>query len=49
MRGGFNLKYGYLKNGYLEGFLTLKIRAMAISKNSDWFLEKVNLENCVRN
>jgi hypothetical protein len=47
------LENGYLENGYLKGLLTSKIRATAISKNSDCFLknnlENVNLKNYVRN
>jgi hypothetical protein len=53
LRGGFNLEYGYLKNGYLEGLLTSKMGATAISKNCDCFLENnlknVYLEYYVRN
>jgi len=35
MRGGFNLEYGYLENGYLEGIITSKVGATDITKKCD--------------
>jgi len=53
MLGGFNLEYGNLKNGYLEGVLISKMGVTGISKESNGYL-KNNLKNgylkkCVRN
>jgi len=44
MWGGFNLEYGNLKNGDLEGVLVSELGETGIPKTSDGFL-KINLEN----
>ncbi len=53
MWGGFNLEYGNLENGYLEGLFISKMGGTGISMESDGYL-KNNLKNrylkkCVKN